>query len=200
MANGGDRLLYGGLLGVALLAGGVAAATHGSAPVDPGAATDGESSVPTHRTPETSNEVGGLEIAAAPAAETDLDPELRPELPAVPNLATEPPPPRPPARDDPRMQQLGAEMRYLARARDLVSEHPSEALGVLRDHRQEYPQGVLREEREAYTVEALLALEHVAEAERRYYEFRRDFPESDFTERLQEMMQRPPHAVGAGGR
>ncbi|MFK7985047.1 MAG: hypothetical protein AB8I08_03375 [Sandaracinaceae bacterium] len=196
MANGGDRLLYGGLLGIALLAGGVAAATHGSsAPV-----AETSSSVPTHRTPETSDAVGGLEIADAPRAPADLDPDFRPDLPTVPDLATQPPPPRPPPRDDPRMQQLGAEMRYLARARDLVTEHPSEALGVLRDHRQEYPQGVLREEREAYTVEALVLLEHVAEAERRYYEFRRDFPESDFTERLQEMMQRPPHEVGAGGR
>lgn len=199
MANGGDRLLYGGLLGVALLAGGVAAATHGSsAPV--AETSTSSTSVPTHRAPETSAAVGGLEIADAPSAPADVDPDFRPDLPPVPNLATQPPPPRPPAQDDPRMQQLGAEMRYLARARDLVSEHPSEALGVLRDHRQEYPQGVLREEREAYTVEALLLLEHVAEAERRYYEFRRDFPESDFTERLQEMMQRPPHEVGAGGR
>ncbi|MBZ0121042.1 MAG: hypothetical protein K8H88_28870, partial [Sandaracinaceae bacterium] len=55
-------------------------------------------------------------------------------------------------------------------------------------------------EREAFAIEALLALERADEAERRYYDFRRAFPQSDFTSRLERAMQRPRHEVGEHGR
>ena len=123
-----------------------------------------------------------------------------PDLPEVPDLATEPPPEREATENDPRMQTLAAEMRMLNRARTLLGEHPAEAIGVIDDHRRQYPDGVLREEREAFAIEALLALERVEEAERRYYDFLREFPSSEHREHLRRAMQRPPHEVGARGR
>src|SRR5690606_11007588 len=115
-----------------------------------------------------------VEIVEAAPARSLAGPDFVPDLPEVPDLATEPPPPRRVVPDDPRMAELGVEMRILSRARELLAEHPSEALAVLRQHRRQHPAGVLREEREAFSIEALLLLEHVDEAERRYYEFRDD--------------------------
>ncbi|MCC6872995.1 MAG: hypothetical protein IT378_01705 [Sandaracinaceae bacterium] len=123
-----------------------------------------------------------------------------PDLPEVPDLATQPPPAAPPTGDDPRLRQLGAEMRLLSRAREQLAEHPAEALSLLDQHRRLHADGVLREEREAFAIEALLALERADEAERRYYDFRRAFPQSDFTSRLERAMQRPRHEVGEHGR
>ena len=149
---------------------------------------------------EAEAETGRVIFAdAGPARSARVGPDFVPDLPRVPDLATEPPAPRPePA--DPRLEQLGAEMRILSHARELLSEHPAEALGVLETHRRRYPGGVLREEREAFVIETLLALEHVDEAERRYYDFLSDYPDSDFRERLRDAMQRAPHEVGASGR
>ncbi|MCZ7684967.1 MAG: hypothetical protein M5U28_41820 [Sandaracinaceae bacterium] len=73
------------------------------------------------------------EPAAAPAPSLDEEPEAPaedeprfvPSLPEVPDLATQPPPAREePAEEDPRFVELGAEMRFLSRARALLDEHP----------------------------------------------------------------------------
>lgn len=118
------------------------------------------------------------------------EPRLVPSLPEVPDLATQPPPAREePAEEDPRLAQLGAEMRFLSRARALLDEHPAEALAVLEQHRRAHPNGILREEREAFAVEALVSLERSAEAERRYYDFLRTYPSSAFAPRLRTLMR-----------
>lgn len=115
---------------------------------------------------------------------------LVPNLPEVPDLATQPPPAAAtPEEDDPRFAQLGGEMRYLSRARELLEEHPAEALGVLEQHRRTHPNGILREEREAFAIEALVSLDHPAEAERRYYDFLATYPSSNFTTRLRTLMR-----------
>lgn len=114
-----------------------------------------------------------------------------PDLPAVPDLATQPPPP-PRAEggeEDPRLAQLGAEMRFLSRARELLDERPGEALAVLEQHRRAHPHGILREEREAFSIEALVSLERRDEAERRYYDFLRAYPSSAFAPRLRTLMR-----------
>ncbi len=126
-----------------------------------------------------------------PTAPEPTPPEAQgpvPDLPEVPDLATEPPPP-PPQNDDPRLGQLGAEMRYLSRARELLDQHPAEALGVIEQHRRNYPNGVLREEREAFALEALVAVGRTDEAERRYYDFLREYPHSELTGRLDRIMR-----------
>lgn len=195
-----DKIVYGVALVVALVAGGIAYFSHQDreaeepAP-DPvaEARARAEQEVPT-------GHIEFVEPEPEPPPRSRAGDDYVPSLPEVPDLETEPPPERPPTQEDPRMQTLAAEMRILSRARSLLGEHPSEALGVIDQHRRQYPHGVLREERESFAIEALLALEHTAEAERRYYDFLVDFPSSEHREHLQRAMQRPPHEVGAGGR
>ncbi len=196
-----DKVVYGVALVVAVIAGGVALAANldredeEAAPEDPVAAA--------RQRAEDETPTGQIEFAEpepAPPRGTSLaGDDFVPSLPEVPDLATEPPPERA-APDDPRMESLAAEMRILSRARQLLGEHPAEALGVIEHHRRRYPNGVLREERESFAIEALLALEHPAEAERRYYDFLDDFPDSEHRAHLRRAMQRPPHRVGASGR
>ena len=131
---------------------------------------------------------GGDEAPAPPLAEPAPDvpagpPELVPDLPEVPDLSAGPPPP-PTGPEDPRLAAIGVEMRYLSRARELLADHPAEALGVLEQHRRQYPQGGLSEEREAFAIEALVALGRTDVAERRYYDFLRDYPSSELASRL----------------
>lgn len=198
-----DKIVYGVALVVALIAGVIAFASHQereaehTEPVDPDPVAAAEA-----RADAEEKATGRIEFE-----EPEKQPQARPlpegfvpDLPEVPDLEADPPPEREPAEEDPRMQTLGAEMRMLNRARTLLGEHPAEAIGVIDDHRRQYPEGVLREEREAFAIEALLALERVEEAERRYYDFLRAFPDSEHRAHLQRAMQRPPHSVGARGR
>jgi len=194
-----DKVVYGVALVVALIAGGIAIAANvgREEPLeaeDPVAAARARSAaeVPT-------GSIEFVEPESTPQGRSRADDGYVPSLPAVPDLAHEPPPERVES-DDPRMRTLVAEMRMLSRARQLLGEHPAEALGVIEQHRRQYPGGVLREERESFAIEALLALEHPAEAERRYYDFLSHFPNSEHREHLRRAMQRPPHRVGASGR
>jgi hypothetical protein len=75
---------------------------------------------------------------------------------------------------------LSAEMRLLAEARRTMGEDPSGALSLLDQHRERYPRGALREERDAYRIMLLRRLSHTDEAERGLIDFRDDFPESHF--------------------
>ena len=175
-------LLYGAALLCALAGGAVAIASRCSEPV-----------VPAHPIVPVAVDAG-VDAGPRPIAHDDFVPDL----PEVPDLATQPPPPAVVA--DPRSSQLGAEMRLLSRAREELAQHPAEALALLDQHRHYHPDGVLREEREAAAIEALVALERSAEAERRYYDFLRDYPQSEYRARLEDVMRRPPHPVGEHGR
>lgn len=205
-AQRADAMVYGLVAAVALIAGAVALWTglgdHDDDPPAPAVEAPQPAppvSDPSSTEDEDEDEAGGVEIVEH-RTRGRVGPDWQPDLPAVPDLATEPPPEREPREEDPRFQALGAEMRILSRARDLLEDHPAEALGILEQHRRRHPAGTLREEREAFAIEALVTLEHVEEAERRYYDFLRDFPHSDFRNRLERLMQRPPHRVGARGR
>ncbi|AKF11516.1 tetratricopeptide repeat protein [Sandaracinus amylolyticus] len=113
-----------------------------------------------------------------------------PNLPAVPTL---PPGARPERATDEgeegRMSDLAAEMRLVQEARAMVATEPAVALSLLEQHRARFPDGALREEREVYAIEALAALGRTDEVERRYLEFREDFPESPLTERVQRVVE-----------
>lgn len=185
----GERMVYGLALVVALIAGVTAIVSSWGEDDEEIPSSTAAPAAPAAEAPS-----GRVEVVEPPTKGSRAGDDFVPSLPEVPNLATQPPPPRA-ARPDPRMGSLAAEMRVLNRARALLAEHPAEALGVIEEHRQQHPQGVLREEREAFAIEALLDLEHTAEAERRYYDFLRDYPESDLRERLSERMSRPPHAL-----
>lgn len=119
----------------------------------------------------------------------DLPPGFVPDLPAVPTLpaGTHVGGARDPeaSADD----ELAGEMRLVSEARRMLEEDPAGALSLLDQHRTRFPQGALREEREAYAIEAMIALEHTAEVERRYLEFRHDFPTSAFLPRLAQLMR-----------
>lgn len=205
-----DKIVYGTALVVALIAGIFAVMNAqeepevAASPAAPSSAAPSPAAESPAREPEpppTTPEVGGVEIVERPPGRSKAGPDYVPQLPEVPDLATQPPPPpADPGDEDPRFAQLGVEMRILSRARELLGAHPSEALGVLEQHRRHHPSGALAEEREAFAIEALLALEHVDEAERRYYDFLARYPHSDFESRLREMMLRAPHRIGAVGR
>ncbi|MGE0788402.1 MAG: hypothetical protein AB7S26_22195 [Sandaracinaceae bacterium] len=201
-----ERWVYGAVLALAIAGAAIAlwpaggrdeAATEAAANRAQRAADDAVTAFEGRRGTTARSEVSFED--AGLAARTDLPEGYVPPLPEVPDLASEPPAPRPRAAD-PRLDDLGGEMRLLSQARELLPDHASEALALLEAHRHRYTQGVLREEREAFTIEALALLEHRGEAERRYYDFLNEFPASAFRARLEEAMQRPPHPVGANGR
>jgi len=193
-----DKVVYGVALLVALIAAGIAISSNidreeAPPPEDPVVAARARSEAET-----PTGHIEFVEPTPAPVARRRAGDDYVPSLPDVPDLVAEPPPERPEA--DPRMESLAVEMRILSRARELLAEHPAEALGVIEQHRRQYPGGVLREERESFAIEALLALEHPREAERRYYDFLDHFPDSEHRAHLRRAMQRPPHRVGASGR
>lgn len=208
-----DKIVYGVALVVAVIAMGIAIASGLSsregtaAEVDPVAEARARAEREARQTsielpePRRPAPPPGTVDEADVASARPLPAGYVPSLPEVPDLETEPPP-APQAEDgeDPRMENLAAEMRILSRARTLLGEHPAEALGVIRQHQRQYPHGALREEREVFAIEALLALEHADEAERRYYDFLSDFPDSEHRAHLAREMMRPPHRVGASGR
>lgn len=115
--------------------------------------------------------------------------ETAPPLPAVPTLAAGTSLARgrgegasaAEAGDD-----LSAEMRLLSEARASLAEDPAEALALLDQHRERYPHGLLREEREAYSILLLRRLDRAEDAERRLVDFRMDFPGSNFDAVLRE--------------
>lgn len=133
---------------------------------------------------------GGLELVEAEPDEPEQD-GFVPNLPLVPTL---PPNFRPPSRTseasaDARQARLSAEMRLLQQARAILSEDAVGALGLLDQHREHYPDGALAEEREAYALEALVRLRQNDRAERRYLDFRTNYPQSAFIPRLERIMQ-----------
>lgn len=119
----------------------------------------------------------------------DERPEEAPPLPAVPTLPADASLARghgtaasaAEAGDD-----LSAEMRLLGEARASLAEDPAQALALLEQHRERFPHGLLREEREAYSILLLARLDRVADAERRLVDFRMDFPGSSFDAVLRE--------------
>lgn len=129
---------------------------------------------------------------ADPPASRDLPSDFVPDLPAVPTLLPGARAKRAPSAaedsDDDRLSALAAEMRLVGEARALATTDPGGSLQLLDQHRARFPQGELREEREVYAIEALVALARANDAERRYLEFRSDFPSSTFVARLERVM------------
>jgi hypothetical protein len=70
------------------------------------------------------------------------------------------------------------EALLLERARRALSSDPALSLALVRRHRSEFPNGVLRQERDVIGIEALRRLGRSDEARRKADEFQRDFPNS----------------------
>lgn len=137
----------------------------------------------------------GMPLAEHEGPTKELPADFVPDLPAVPTL-----PPgahvgrrtAAPASDDERGDDLSAEMRLLSEARaELGDEDAASCLTLLEQHRERFPTGAFVEEREAYTILALHALARDEEVERRYVDFRQDYPESTFTSTLERELAHP---------
>lgn len=124
-----------------------------------------------------------------------LPPNWVPSLPAVPTLPAGTHVSHAHAEgsgDDARGDDLSAEMRLLSEARsELGDDDAAASLTLLDQHRERFPAGALAEERDAYTILALHALARDQETERRYVDFRQDYPASTFNERIARALAHP---------
>jgi hypothetical protein len=112
-----------------------------------------------------------------------------PILPAVPDLAADRAART--GRDEPRSDErndaLAQEMRLVHEARLKLDEDPHESLALLEQHRLRFPEGALREEREAYTILAMVLSEAPdGEVERRFADLVADHPRSSFAPAIRE--------------
>lgn len=86
---------------------------------------------------------------------------------------------RDPAAPEPELPGLELELRLLERARSKLSEgQPGAALELLRQHRAQYPQSALEQEREALSVRVLMAAGQRAEARKQAAAFAERYPKS----------------------
>ncbi len=137
----------------------------------------------------------GMPLAEHDAPSKELPAGFVPDLPAVPTLpaGTHVARAHPAgASEDERGDDLGAEMRILSEARDALAEDDAATcLTLLDQHRERFPTGALSEDRDAYTLLALHALGREQEVERRYVDFRQDYPESTFLDTLARELSHP---------
>jgi hypothetical protein len=119
-------------------------------------------------------------------ADDGVAPPVLPSVPTLPPGTTLARAHRGGASAEETGDDLSAEMRLLSEARRTMPEDPGAALALLDQHRERYPEGALREEREAYSILILRRLDRTNDAERRYVDFFRDFPGSAFLAVLSE--------------
>ncbi len=140
-------------------------------------------------TRETASLVAPIEEVVPDAGETFV-----PNLPAVPNLAADRAARearQEPAPADGAGDALAQEMRLVHEARIQMEEDPREALDLLEQHRTRFPEGVLTEEREAYTILAMVLTDAPdGEIERRFTDLMADHPGSSFAPAIREAIAR----------
>jgi hypothetical protein len=71
-----------------------------------------------------------------------------------------------------------SEAELLERARRALATDPARALALAQQHQKQYPNGVLQQERDVITIEALRRLGKVKEADQRAGTFQRQYPDS----------------------
>jgi hypothetical protein len=137
----------------------------------------------------------GMPLAEHDAPSKELPEGFVPNLPPVPVLpaGTHVSHAHPQtAGEDERGDDLSAEMRLLSEARDeLADDDAASCLTLLDQHRERFPTGALSEDRDAYTILALHALGREPEVERRYVDFREDYPASTFLDTLARELAHP---------
>jgi hypothetical protein len=72
---------------------------------------------------------------------------------------------------------------------------PAKALEPLEQHARRFPEGALREEREALTIQCLHNLANLEEARRRALSFKVRYPNSLFAPRIERVLATPPASV-----
>jgi hypothetical protein len=120
----------------------------------------------------------GVDLAApAPHGKEQLDRAAPPaEAPAV--------------ESGPKVPPTDAELAMLLEARRLAAADPERALGLLSEHRRQYPHSELVQERELIAIDALIGLGRDADARARADQFRRRFPGSAHLGRLRALEAR----------
>jgi hypothetical protein len=137
-------------------------------------------------TPETASLVAPIEEDRSDAGETFV-----PNLPPVPNLAADRAAREAERAADPEGDALAQEMRLVHEARLQMEADPREALDLLEQHRAHFPEGVLTEEREAYTILAMVLTDAPdGEIERRFADLMADHPGSSFAPAIREAIAR----------
>jgi hypothetical protein len=80
---------------------------------------------------------------------------------------------------------VSEEYALLRKARQALGSNPSQSLRLTEQHQQEFPRGMLVQEREAIRIEALAGTGHAVEASNRAAQFLRQFPKSPYRGRLE---------------
>lgn len=142
------------------------------------------------REPEPTRESASL-VAPIEQDVPDAGETFVPNLPAVPDLAADRAAREARREADPAGDALAQEMRLVHEARIQMEEDPREALDLLEQHRSRFPEGVLTEEREAYTILAMVLTDAPdGEIERRFTDLMADHPGSSFAPAIREAIAR----------
>jgi hypothetical protein len=84
------------------------------------------------------------------------------------------------------------ELELLEAAQQALRESPKRALGLTEQHRRDYPKGAFVQEREQIAIEALFGAGRFAAMRARAVEFRRSFPGSAHSIRIDELLRGQP--------
>jgi hypothetical protein len=133
--------------------------------------------VPASSQPAPAAKVTTAPPRVAPAASIPtVEPDALPPAPSASARTAEPPRSAPPPAAS---SAIAEEQSLLDRARTLLARgDPEAALAPLATHARRFPAGVLAEEREALSIQALARSGRVHEAEARAARFRREYPSS----------------------
>lgn len=130
----------------------------------------------------------------APVHHRVADESTTSEAPTVAAQPAEPKKPakasRRPRKSDANSASLADELALLQRARRILLKDPARALTLAEQHARDYPRGVIAEERELLAVQALLATDQRAAAERRARRFERVHPSSVHAHRMHVLLER----------
>jgi len=97
------------------------------------------------------------------------------------------------AQDAPEAQSDAlSEATLIRRARSLLTTAPAQAESVLAQHRRDYPDGVLAQERDALAIEVRIALGDREGAFRKLSRFERTYPASAHRERIRQALGQTP--------
>jgi len=130
--------------------------------------------------PPQMRDEGSVDEQATPAAPARVRPSTRRSLRESAEPQEEP---APEAEDS--MHEGPTEFELLGRARALLRGSPAAALVPLAEHRSRYPDGVLAQERDVLTIEALAGAGRVEQARQSARRFSRNYPRSPHQNRIE---------------
>jgi hypothetical protein len=180
-AAGFGAKVIAGLVGAGILAGGVWLATRSEEP-------RGEANVPSIPVPV---EVVS-EVATAPPPAEDT---ANVETPAVKSAVPKPASTRVKPSASAAASTLAEEHRLLRAARGALATEPKRALALAREHERRFPRGVLAQEREVITIQALAAMGEGEAARKKAEGFDEKYPGSPHRNRVDEVTDKKSSPV-----